>query len=74
LIYDHTEPAGVFDKSSPVYIQSIAKLLIADFETRFPSLKRDASLPSLVAALKFSSIHYSDASTPDAILDLLEDA
>ncbi|MES1909277.1 MAG: hypothetical protein MHM6MM_002041 [Cercozoa sp. M6MM] len=69
VLYDHVEPEGAFLKRSPVFMRPAAVLLTRDFPRDFPGQQND--IDPLVNALRFSSMHFNDESTPDAITALL---
>jgi hypothetical protein len=72
ILFDHTEPEGVFHKRSPVNIVGVCKMLQRTFPELYPSLKKDANLMGLVSAVKYSSMHFSDDSTPQNVTDILD--
>eukprot|EP00736_Rhodelphis_marinus_P012941 Rmarinus@m.16999 len=62
VLFDHVDPLGVFRKGSPVAI----KKAITTLKTQKPT-------PDiLLNAIRFSTVHYKDATTPASLKALLE--
>jgi len=62
LLYDHVHPQGVFIKTSPIPIKNIIKAVQAEGEI---------GNGPLLNALRFSSRHLQDESTPKSVRQLL---
>jgi len=62
VLYDHISSGGAFVKKSGINIRHAVQLVVKDF----------ADCKPLVNALRYSTLHFSDESTPPAITALLE--
>ncbi|KAG9071822.1 Protein fam49a [Linnemannia hyalina] len=63
IIYDHIDPQGAFNKSSPINIKSSVKAI--------HSHGNSSDTPNLISALRFNTKHLNDSSTPKAIKTLM---
>ncbi|KAF9926165.1 hypothetical protein FBU30_004207 [Linnemannia zychae] len=59
IIYDHIDPQGVFNKSSPINIKSSVKAI--------QSHGNSNDAPNLISALRYNTKHLNDSSTPKTI-------
>lgn len=64
ILYDHVDPKGAFAKGSAVDVKGCLKVLVSH-----PMLEK-----SLVNALKFSTRHLKDESTPKSTRMMIEEA
>jgi len=62
VLFDHVDPEGAFVRHSGINIKQAVQLLTKEY----------SHMPTLVNALRFSTIHYNDDSTPSSITELLE--
>eukprot|EP00164_Ancoracysta_twista_P001100 GFYU01001437.1.p1 GENE.GFYU01001437.1~~GFYU01001437.1.p1 ORF type:complete len:315 (-),score=84.95 GFYU01001437.1:252-1196(-) len=62
ILYDHVDASGAFHKNSPIKIQKCCTLL----------KKHTPSPVSLLNALRYSTSHLNDDSTPSSIKNILE--
>jgi len=72
VLFDHVEPEGAFHKRSPIFMTAVCRMLVRDFPQNFPALRKEAHLLGLVSAVKYSSMHFSDDSTPEGLSNLLD--
>ncbi|KAI8601336.1 hypothetical protein EDD21DRAFT_374703 [Dissophora ornata] len=63
IIYDHIDPLGAFNKSSPINIKSSVKVI--------HSHGNSSDTPNLISALRFNTKHLNDSSTPKTIKTLM---
>lgn len=61
ILYDHVDPVGAFQKKSAIDMKSSIRVI-----RDFPSVSE-----SLMNALRYSTKHFNDETTPKAIKDLL---
>lgn len=64
VLFDHITPEGAFVKRSGINIRQAVQLVVKDYGEQ----------KSLVNALKYSTVHFQDDSTPSTITDLLQNA
>lgn len=64
ILYDHVHPVGAFAKSSNIDMKGSIKLL---------KEQRDASVEGLLNALRYTTKHLNDETTPKSIKQLLTD-
>jgi len=64
VLFDHISVEGAFVKRSGINIRQAVQLVVKDY----------GDLKPLVNALKYSTVHFQDDSTPSAITDLLSSA
>ncbi|KAM7532586.1 hypothetical protein Aperf_G00000131573 [Anoplocephala perfoliata] len=62
ILYDHIDPYGVFRKSSKLDVKSCIRLL---------KEQNPKNVQSLLNAIKYSTLHFSDETTPRVIKQLL---
>ncbi|KAG0074482.1 Protein fam49a [Linnemannia elongata] len=63
IIYDHIEPQGAFNKSSPINIKNSVKAI--------HTFGNATDTPNLISALRFNTKHLNDATTPKTIKTLI---
>jgi len=64
VLFDHLTPEGAFVKRSGINMRQAAQLVTKEFADQKP----------LINALRYSTLHFSDDSTPAAITQMLENA
>jgi len=64
VLFDHLTPDGAFVKRSGINIRQAVQLVTKEFSEQKP----------LINALRYSTLHFSDDSTPAAITQMLENA
>jgi len=64
VLFDHLTPEGAFVKRSGINIRQAVQLVTKEYNDQKP----------LVNALRYSTLHFSDDSTPAAITQMLENA
>lgn len=74
VLYDHVEPEGAFHSRSPIRMKHVCKLLHTQFQQNFPNVLRDpqTDLRNLKGAIRFSTLHFNDFSTPNSYANYLE--
>lgn len=74
VLYDHVEPEGAFHSRSPIRMKQICKLLHNQFQANFPNVLTDPEndLRNLKGAIRFSTMHFNDDSTPNSYANYLE--
>ena len=60
ILYDHVEPEGVFCKSSPIQIVKCLKMI------------KKYNKKDLMSCVRFSTLNYSNSSTPSAVVKIVE--
>lgn len=64
VLFDHLTPEGAFVKRSGINIRQAVQLVTKEYSDQKP----------LINALRYSTLHFSDDSTPAAITQMLENA
>lgn len=74
VLYDHVEPEGAFHSRSPIRMKHICKLLHNQFLANFPQVLADPEneMRNLKGAIRFSTLHFNDDSTPNSYANYLE--
>ncbi|XP_065175566.1 CYFIP-related Rac1 interactor B-like isoform X2 [Sycon ciliatum] len=68
ILYDHTQPAGAFCKKSSIDVRQCVKLL-RDMQEENPA--QQGAIESLINALKYTTKHLNDETTPKHFKQLL---
>lgn len=74
VLYDHVEPEGAFHRRSPIQMKAVCQMLTTGFRRDHSRLwRQDNLVDGLKGVLRFSTVHFSDESTPNNVTNQLED-